>query len=327
MKVLLTGVGGFIGFHVARALCAEGVRVLGVDNLNPYYDVALKEARLKELAAYSESGVFSFHKLDIADQEAMAGLVEAEGEGITHVVHLAAQAGVRYSLTHPFDYASSNLVGQLVMLELCRGLPALQHFVYASSSSVYGANTELPFSEAARVEKPVSLYAATKRSGELLAYSYSHLYQIPMTGLRFFTVYGPWGRPDMAYFSFTKALFDGTPITVFGQGQMQRDFTYIDDVVAGVTAAMQHVPKGEVPYALFNLGNDKSEALGDFIAVLEQATGREAVKELREMQPGDMRATHADITRARAELGYDPKTTIAEGLPRFVEWYRGFYGE
>ena len=325
MTVLVTGVAGFIGCHIAHALLDRGQRVVGVDNLNDYYDPALKQARLTRLEARQG---FSFHRLDLADREALPALCAAMPE-VEQAVHMAAQAGVRYSLDHPFAYVDANVTGQLAVMEACRRLPRLRHLVYASSSSVYGANTKLPFSVADRVDHPVSLYAATKRAGELMAETYARLYDLPMTGLRFFTVYGPWGRPDMAYYLFTKAILEGQPIRVFNEGKMRRDFTYIDDVVAGVLTALERPPEaaGETPpHRLYNLGNNRTEDLMRFIAVLEQACGREALKEFAGMQPGDVKETYADIAPARRDLGFDPKTTIDEGLPRFVAWFREYYG-
>jgi len=324
MTVLLTGAAGFIGFHVARALLDRGERVVGVDNLSSYYDPSLKRARLAQLAG---EAAFTFHELDIADRAAVFAMTEAVPE-IDRVVHLAAQAGVRYSLENPFAYAETNVLGHLVVLEASRRLARLRHLVYASSSSVYGGNSKLPFSVDDRVDSPVSLYAATKRADELIGHCYAHLYGLPVTGLRFFTVYGPWGRPDMAYYSFTRAIFEGRPIRVFNRGEMQRDFTYIDDVVPGVLAALDRPPEGAdgVPHRLYNLGNHRAEKLLKFIAVLESACGREAAKEFVAMQPGDMEATYADIEPARRDLGFDPGTRIEEGLPLFVSWYRSYHG-
>ncbi len=325
MTVLVTGAAGFIGSYLCQALLDRQRRVIGIDNLNDYYDPALKRERLKRLEAREG---FSFHRLDLADREALPVLCDATPE-IEQVAHMAAQAGVRYSLDHPFAYVDANVTGQLVVMEACRRLPRLRHLVYASSSSVYGANTKLPFSVEDRVDRPVSLYAATKRAAELMAETYARLYDLPMTGLRFFTVYGPLGRPDMAYYLFTKAILEGQPIRVFNKGEMRRDFTYIDDIVAGVLAALDHPPEaaeGQPPHRLYNLGNHRSEDLMRFIAVLEQACGREAQKELAAMQPGDVKETYADIAPARRDLGFDPKTTIDEGLPRFVAWYRKHYG-
>ncbi len=322
MTVLVTGAAGFVGFHLCRALLARGSPVVGIDSLNDYYDPALKQARLAELEAAKD---FSFVQADIADREALFALADAHSD-IAQVVHLAAQAGVRYSLQDPFAYTHANVTGQLTVMEACRRLPRLTHLVYASSSSVYGANTKVPFAVEDRVDQPVSLYAATKRSAELLAESYARLYQLPMTGLRFFTVYGPWGRPDMAYFSFTKAIFEDREIQVFNQGNLSRDFTYIDDIIAGILALLDRPPSGEVPHRLYNLGNNRSETLMHFIEVLESACGREARKVFTEMQPGDVVATYADIETSRRDFGFDPRVSIEEGLPKFVAWYREFYG-
>jgi UDP-glucuronate 4-epimerase len=323
MSVLITGVAGFIGSFVAAALLERGERVIGVDNLNDYYDVALKRARLARLEGRPG---FSFRELDIADRAGMEALA-AEAE-ITRVVHLAAQAGVRYSLQNPYAYIQSNLMGHTVVLELCRRLPRCEHLVFASSSSVYGGNTKLPFAVEDRVDQPVSLYAATKKSDELISHVYSHLFRIPQTGLRFFTVYGPWGRPDMALFIFTRAILAGRPIPVFNHGDMSRDFTYIDDIVAGVLAALDNPPpdRGEAPpYHLYNIGNNHPEPLMRLIEVLEQALGRKAVKDFQPMQPGDVKATYADISAIQRDLGFRPTTPIDVGVPRFVAWYRDFY--
>lgn len=325
MTVLVTGAAGFIGAHLAHALLDRGRRVLGVDNLNDYYDPALKQARLARLEAREG---FAFRRLDLTDRAALPALCAATPE-VEQVAHMAAQAGVRYSLDHPFAYVDANVTGQLVVMEACRRLPRLRHLVYASSSSVYGANAKLPFSVADRVDHPVSLYAATKRAAELMAETYARLHGLPMTGLRLFTVYGPWGRPDMAYYLFTKAILEGRPIKVFNKGEMRRDFTYVDDAVAGVLAALERPPEATgaaPPHRLYNLGNSRSEDLLRFIAVLEQACGREAIKEFADMQPGDVKETYADIEPARRDLGFDPKTTIEEGLPRFVAWFRDYHG-
>jgi UDP-glucuronate 4-epimerase len=321
MKVLLTGAAGFIGYHVAQALLARGDEVIGVDNLNAYYEVSLKEARLANLQAHK---AFRFEKLDIADRDAMLAL-DAKHAGITHVVHLAAQAGVRHSLTDPYTYITSNVMGQVTLLELARKLPKLEHFVYASSSSVYGGNTKLPFSIDDETEQPNSLYAATKKADELIGHTYAHLYGVPSTGLRFFTVYGPWGRPDMAAFLFTRAILAGEPIRVFNHGEMWRDFTYVDDIVAGVLAAVARKPTRTPPHAVYNLGNHRSEKLTDFIALIENALGRKATYKLEPMQPGDVARTYADIEASRRDLGFDPKTPIAEGIPRFIKWYADYY--
>ena len=325
MTILVTGAAGFIGFHVCRALLARGERVLGVDNLNDYYDVRLKQARLTVL---EEHGSFGFVRADIADREAMAAAVEPERQSIARIVHLAAQAGVRHSLVDPYAYVQANVMGQVVMLELSRALPALEHIVYASSSSVYGGVAEAPFRADARVDAPVSLYAATKKAGELIGHVYGHLHALPATGLRFFTVYGPWGRPDMAYFLFTRAILEGRPITLFNHGRMKRDFTCIDDAVPAVLSDLDAPPAGEgsVPHRLYNVGNNRPEALTDFVAALERALGRKARIEHAPMQPGDVEETWADIAPLQRDHGYAPKTAIAEGIPRFVAWYREHYG-
>lgn len=323
MTILVTGAAGFIGYHVSAALLARGESVVGIDNLNAYYDVRLKEARLAKLR--SQPG-FAFHRCDIADRAAVAEAFAQAGE-VSGIVHLAAQAGVRYSLENPYAYVEANVMGQVVMLEAARQQPGLKHFVYASSSSVYGLNTVTPFSEDHRVDQPVSLYAATKKAGEMIAHTYSHLYAIPTTGLRFFTVYGPWGRPDMAPMLFADAILSGRPIQVFNQGRMRRDFTYIDDIVAGVLAALDRPPTvepGLVPFRLYNLGNSRTEPLGRFIEVMERALGSSAEKIYVPMQPGDVVETSADITASRRDLGFDPKTSLDEGLPRFADWYRSY---
>jgi UDP-glucuronate 4-epimerase len=322
MQVLLTGSAGFIGYHVAEALLARGDTVIGVDNLNSYYDVKLKHDRLAQLQARPG---FSFVAADISDRPAIEAIVR-QHPGITHVVHLAAQAGVRHSLVDPYAYVTSNVMGQVVMLEAARALGRLEHFVYASSSSVYGGNTKLPFSVGDETERPNSLYAATKKADELIGHTYAHLYGLPSTGLRFFTVYGPWGRPDMAAFLFTDAIMKGKPIRVFNDGNMWRDFTYVDDIVAGVLAAMARKPTNSPPHAVYNLGNHKSEKLTDFIAEIERALNRKASYQFEPMQPGDVERTYADIDASRRDLGFDPKTPIREGVPRFVQWYRGYYG-
>jgi UDP-glucuronate 4-epimerase len=326
MSTLLTGAAGFIGFHVARALLERGDRVVGIDNLNDYYDVRLKEARLAELSAFAG---FTFARLDVADRDGVGALVQAHRD-LRGIIHLAAQAGVRYSLENPYAYIEANVMGTLVLLEAARRIDKLAAFTYASSSSVYGANRKQPFSVDDPVEQPVSLYAATKRSCELIARSYSHLYGLPATGLRFFTVYGPWGRPDMAAYLFTRAILAGEPIKVFNEGRMARDFTYIDDIVAGTVAAHDHAPAAGaaadgVPHRLYNLGNHRPEKLLDFIAVLERALGRTARKELLPLQPGDVPESFADIEAARRDLGFEPKTTIEDGIGRFVAWYKHYH--
>jgi UDP-glucuronate 4-epimerase len=319
--ILVTGAAGFIGYHVSRALLARGEQVVGIDNLNDYYDTALKGARLDRLLR--DSG-FSFRKLDISQPDAILPLTEKWPE-ITGIVHLAAQAGVRYSLENPFAYVQANVMGQVTMLELARRLKSLRHFVYASSSSVYGANKKVPFAIEDDVGAPQSLYAATKRSDELIAHTYAHLYRIPVTGLRFFTVYGPWGRPDMAYYAFTRAITKGEPIRIFNRGEMWRDFTYIDDIVEGTLRALDHVPSGAPPVALYNLGNNKPEKLTDFVAALEKQIGRKAQIKLEPMQPGDVPSTFADIDASRRDLGFAPVTPIETGLAHFVDWYRDYH--
>jgi UDP-glucuronate 4-epimerase len=325
MPILLTGAAGFIGYHVSQALLARGESVIGVDNLNDYYDVSLKEARLAQLMGQRS---FTFQRADIAERAAIEALCARHPE-IDRIVHLAAQAGVRYSLVNPFAYAEANITGHLVMLEAARRLPKLVHMVYASSSSVYGGNTKLPFAVSDPVERPVSLYAATKRAGELMSYNYSHLYRLPLTGLRFFTVYGPWGRPDMSAFLFTKAILASEPIKVFNNGDMRRDFTFVDDIVAGVLAALDHPPPptgdGQPRHRVYNLGNHRSEPLMRFIQVIEQACKRKARIEFAPMQPGDVPETYADIEASTHDLGFLPRTTIDEGIPRFVAWFREYY--
>jgi UDP-glucuronate 4-epimerase len=320
--ILVTGAAGFIGSQVALALVRRGEAVLGIDNLNDYYDVALKQARLQLLTPEKS---FIFRKLDIAERDGMLTLAK-EFSDVTHIVHMAAQAGVRYSLINPYAYVQSNVMGQVVMLELARALPAFKHFVYASSSSVYGANTKLPFSVEDRVELPVSLYAATKRADELIGHTYAHLYGIPATGLRLFTVYGPWGRPDMAPMLFARAIIAGEPIRVFNHGEMWRDFTFIDDIVDGVIKAMDRPAAGSPPHKLYNLGNNKSEKLTDFIAAIEQALQRKAIIQFEPMQPGDVEATYADIESSRRDLGFDPATPMSVGIPKFIKWYKDYFG-
>ena len=325
MSILITGAAGFIGSNVAGRLLDRGIPVVGIDNLNDYYDPALKQARLDRLSGREG---FSFRRVDVQDREAILALAEAFPE-VTEIVHLAAQAGVRYSLENPFAYVESNVMGHLCMMELARRLPKLRHFVYASSSSVYGGNKELPFSVDQRVDSPVSLYAATKRSDELMSYCYAHLYDLPSTGLRFFTVYGPWGRPDMSAYIFTRAIFEGEPIRIFNHGDMRRDFTFIDDIVAGVLAVIEQPPRrdGETPpHKVYNIGNHRSEPLLRFVELIESACGREAIKEFAEMQPGDVKETYADIGPAQRDFGFQPQTSIDEGIPRFVAWYREYHG-
>jgi UDP-glucuronate 4-epimerase len=323
MTFLVTGAAGFIGFHLCESLLARGEKVIGIDSLNTYYDVTLKEARLAQLER--KTG-FSFHRINIADTEAILDLA-ARNTNVTHIVNLAAQAGVRHSLTHPRDYTNANLDGFLEILELARHLPRLKHLVYASSSSVYGANTKLPFSVEDQVDHPVSLYAASKKANELMAHSYSHLYGIPATGLRFFTVYGPWGRPDMAAYIFTRAILAGEPIQVFNNGEMRRDFTYVDDIVSGVVACLDRPPQTNqgAPHKVYNIGNHRSENLLDFVAILEKSIGKKAEIQLRPMQPGDVKDTYADIEATARDFGFRPTTTIEEGLPKFVQWYRAYH--
>ena len=323
MSILVTGAAGFIGFHVCNTLLARGESVVGVDNINDYYDVSLKEARLDRLTA--QTG-FTFHKADIADREAMSE-IQARHKGITCIIHLAAQAGVRYSLQNPAAYIQTNIVGHFVLLELCRHMDTLEHFVYASSSSVYGGNTKLPFSVGDPTDTPSSLYAATKKADELMSHCYSHLFKVPATGLRFFTVYGPWGRPDMAAYIFAKAISEGRPIPVFNYGEMQRDFTYIDDIVAGVIAVADspQISTNSAPHRVYNIGNNKSEPLLQFISLLEKSLGRKAELDLQPMQPGDVKATFADIGDIKRDYGFKPNTSIEEGIPQFIAWFREYH--
>lgn len=333
MKVLLTGVAGFIGMHTAQRLLARGDEVVGIDNLNDYYEVSLKESRLALLQGLPG---FRFVHMDVADRAGIAQLFAEEG--FDRVIHLAAQAGVRYSLKNPHAYADSNLIGFVNILEGCRH-SQVAHLVYASSSSVYGGNTKMPFSEHDSVDHPVSLYAATKKANELMAHTYSHLYGLPTTGLRFFTVYGPWGRPDMALFLFTKAILEGRPIDVFNHGNMKRDFTYIDDIVEGVIRTLDRTAcanlgydanqadpaSSNVPYRVFNIGNNDPVPLLDFIAAVEDALGMKAEKRLLPMQDGDVPATYADTTLLNEWVGFAPSTTVQDGVARFVTWYRKYY--
>lgn len=330
MTVLVTGAAGFIGAATCRALLERGDAVLGIDNLNAYYDPALKQARIGSLQEFGAR--FRFEQLDFADASAIEGLTRTAD--LDRIVHLGAQAGVRYSLENPQAYVQSNLVGHCNMLELARTLD-VEHFVYASSSSVYGGNKDLPFRVEDRADHPVSLYAATKRADELTSEAYAHLYRLPMTALRFFTVYGPWGRPDMAMWLFTEALFAGRPLPLFNGGDMRRDFTYIDDVVAGVIACLDAPPRDDgsekaggsrAPHAIYNLGNHRSEDLMRVISLLEQATGQKAELEQKPMQPGDVKDTFADISAIERDHRFRPSTTIDEGIPRFVNWYRGYHG-
>lgn len=324
MKVLVTGVAGFIGMHAAKRLLDQGDTVVGIDNLNGYYDVRLKEGRLQTLQPMSR---FRFQHLDIADRQRLWALFESEK--FDRVLHLAAQAGVRYSLQNPHVYVESNLVGFANVLDACRH-HSVQHLVYASSSSVYGGNTKMPFSESDPVDQPVSLYAATKKANELLAYSYSHLYALPTTGLRFFTVYGPWGRPDMAYFLFTRSILEGKPIDVFNHGNMKRDFTYIDDVVEGVLRVLQRTatpaPGATAPARVFNIGNNRPVQLNELITLLETHLGKSTGRRLLPMQPGDVHETYADVSSLEQWVGFRPSTPLAEGIERFVSWYLSRYG-
>jgi UDP-glucuronate 4-epimerase len=320
--VLVTGAAGFIGFHVSQALLERGCIVIGYDNCNDYYDVSLKEGRLGVLSAYPE---FTFIKGDLADKEALDSVFSTYAPTI--ILHLGAQAGVRYSIDNPYAYLQSNLVGFLNILEACRNFKT-SHLVYASSSSVYGMNEKVPFSTSDNVDSPVSLYAATKKSNELMAHCYTHLYGFPSTGLRFFTVYGPWGRPDMAYFSFTNRIVKGEPIKIFNNGDMWRDFTYIDDVVAGI---LNILPNPPVPnehgdrYKLYNIGNNKPEQIMDYFAALEKALGVTAKKEFLPMQPGDVYQTYADVDDLMRDFDFKPSTPIDVGLQKFVDWYRTYY--
>ncbi|MCE5393517.1 MAG: NAD-dependent epimerase [Acidithiobacillus sp.] len=330
-RVLVTGAAGFIGFHLSRRLLADGYTVHGIDNLNGYYDPGLKRSRLSQLEGHP---AFTFQRLDLADREGVAVLFDRWPFDM--VIHLAAQAGVRHSLRAPHDYADSNLLGFLNILEGCRK-QQVSHLLFASSSSVYGANSRLPYSVHDPVDHPVSLYAASKRAGELMAHSYAHLYRIPSTGLRFFTVYGPWGRPDMAYFSFTQKILAGKKIPVFNHGQMRRDFTYIDDIVEAVVRLLPHAPQGQnlwpedpassaAPFRIFNIGNHQPVALMDFIQILEQVLQKKADLELLPMQDGDVLATYADVQELQELVDFAPRTDLAEGLSAFVDWYRSYYG-
>jgi UDP-glucuronate 4-epimerase len=319
MTVLVTGAAGFIGFHTARALLARGDTVLGVDNLNDYYDIALKQARLAQLAGPG----FSFVHADVADREAMFALAS---DDVTHVVHLAAQAGVRFSMVDPYAYVTANVMGQVVMLEFCRILRRLEHFVYASSSSVYGLNRDIPFSERDRVDQPSSLYAATKRAGELISHAYTHLYALPQTGLRFFTVYGPWGRPDMAYYAFARAILAGEPIPVYDGGRPKRDFTYIDDIVAGVVGAMDRPPGTSEGARVLNIGNHRSETVSRLVSLLEDALGRRAVIRDVKRPVADVESTWADVNAIGALTGYAPTTPLEVGIPRFAAWFMNYHG-
>jgi len=348
MKILVTGTAGFIGYHTVLKLVDKCGQIIGIDGINDYYDVNLKYGRLAE-TGIDKSAVeyntpvkstkfdnYSFIKLNLEDREAMKKLFEKEK--FTHVCHLAAQAGVRYSIENPYAYIDSNISGFINILECCRN-HKVEHLVFASSSSVYGLNEKIPFSTSDNVDHPVSLYAATKKSNELMAHAYSHLYQIPVTGLRFFTVYGPWGRPDMAYFSFTKAISEGKPINIFNNGDMMRDFTYIDDIIEGVVRVLGIIPKGnsiwsgmkpdpscsKAPYKIYNIGNNNPVKLLDFVKVIEKELGREADKKYLPMQAGDVYATYADVDDIVKDTGFRPSTTIEDGINKFVTWYKGYY--
>jgi UDP-glucuronate 4-epimerase len=318
LKYLVTGTAGFIGMYTAIRLLEQGHEVVGLDNLNDYYEPELKQYRLAKLVPYEN---FRFVEMDLADRDGMAALFKAEQ--FDRVIHLAAQAGVRYSIENPFAYVDSNLVGMMTILEGCRH-NGVGHLVYASSSSVYGMNAKIPFSEDDQVDHPVSLYAATKKSNELMAHSYAKLYKIPVTGLRFFTVYGPAGRPDMAPWLFTEAIMNDQPIKVFNHGKMLRDFTYVDDIVEGVIRIQDQPPAGEIPYNLFNIGNNEPIELSRFIAAIETATGKAAQKIMLDMQPGDVERTYADTARLEIAVGYKPQTEIEDGIAKFVEWYKEY---
>jgi UDP-glucuronate 4-epimerase len=330
MNILVTGAAGFIGFHLSKRLLAENHHVIGVDNLNDYYDVRLKNERIKQL---ENNDKFTFYKVDLADSEGLNSIFERHS--IPIVINLAAQAGVRYSLTHPHSYVHSNLVGFVNILEACRHYQ-VEHLLYASSSSVYGANTKTPFSTQDSVDHPVSIYAATKKANELMAHTYSHLFNIPTTGLRFFTVYGPWGRPDMAYYSFTKDIIEGNPIKVYNNGNMRRDFTYIDDIVEGIVKLLNQPPEPDpnrnldpstshAPYKIYNIGNNSPVRLLDFIQTLENLIGKKAKIEFLPMQPGDVKETYADITDLQKAAGFSPATPLEIGLSQFVDWYKKYH--
>jgi UDP-glucuronate 4-epimerase len=333
MKLLITGAAGFIGFHLSKKLLEEGYQVIGIDNLNDYYDPGLKKARLEVLGGYNN---FSFHKVDLKDKSEVDSIFETYKP--TYVINLAAQAGVRYSIENPYAYVDSNLIGFMNILEACRNYP-VKHLIYASSSSVYGGNKVAPFSTNHNVDHPVSLYAATKKSNELMAHTYSHLYGIPTTGLRFFTVYGPWGRPDMAYFSFTRDIIVGKPIKVFNHGKMERDFTYIDDIIEGILRLIDKIPEANkdwdetvddistsfAPYKIYNIGNNQPVSLMRFINILEEKIGKVAEKIYMDMQPGDVLKTYADVSDLQKDIGFKPSTSLEQGLAEFVRWYKDYY--
>lgn len=332
-KILITGAAGFIGFHLSKRLCENGVTIHGIDNLNDYYDPQLKKDRLNELKKYEN---FTFQKLDLADRDGMKDMFETTSPDV--VIHLAAQAGVRYSIDNPYSYIDSNLNGFINILEGCRH-NNIEHLLFASSSSVYGANTKVPFDEDDPVNHPVSLYAATKKSNELMAHSYAHLYRLPCTGLRFFTVYGPWGRPDMAYYSFTKNIYEGNSIDVFNNGDMMRDFTYIDDIIEGVIRLIETKAQPDsnwssddpkpssstAPYRILNIGNNQPEKLMDFINIIEEETGMHAKTNMKPMQPGDVYATYADTDKLHDAISFKPSTSLKEGIGKFIGWYREYY--
>jgi UDP-glucuronate 4-epimerase len=322
MAILLTGAAGFIGYHVAEALLARSETVIGIDSLNDYYDLRLKQARLDRLLGRAG---FAFHRVDVSDRDAV-GTIIRENKDIDRVVHLAAQAGVRHSLVDPYAYVQANVMGHLVILEAARRIEGLRHLVYASSSSVYGANQALPFAETDRVDAPVSVYAATKRADELMSHAYGHLFGLPQTGLRFFTVYGPWGRPDMAYYSFANAIVAGEPITLYDGGTLRRDFTYVDDIVAGVLGVLDHPPDAGAPARVLNIGNHRSEPVSALIAALEQALGRTAVVHSAPRPAADVVETFAAVEAIGALTGFAPETTLQEGIPRFVAWFRAWHG-
>jgi UDP-glucuronate 4-epimerase len=318
VKVLVTGAAGFIGYHTAEALLARGDTVVGIDSLNDYYDVRLKQARLDRLR---ERPGFAFHHADVSDREAVGQVIAGNGD-LTGIVHLAAQAGVRHSLVDPYSYVQSNVMGHLVILEAARRLSGLRHMVYASTSSVYGLNTEMPFREADRVDTPVSLYAATKRADELMSHAYAHLFGLPLTGLRFFTVYGPWGRPDMAYYSFAKAIMEGEPITLYDGGRLRRDFTYIDDIVAGVLGSLDQPPDDVNVPRLLNIGNHQAEEVREMVRLLEESLGRKAEIRSAPRPAVDVEATFASVDAIAALTGFAPKTPLSLGIPRFVAWFQ-----
>ncbi|MBS7528095.1 NAD-dependent epimerase [Fusibacter paucivorans] len=333
MKILITGAAGFIGFHLSKKLLDQSYQIIGIDNLNEYYDPSLKQSRLEILGKYNN---FNFHKVDLKDKAVVDSIFETYQP--THVINLAAQAGVRYSIENPYAYVDSNLIGFMNILEACRNYP-VEHLLYASSSSVYGGNKVAPFSTNHNVDHPVSLYAATKKSNELMAHTYSHLYGIPTTGLRFFTVYGPYGRPDMAYFSFTKDILAGKPIKVFNHGKMERDFTYIDDIVEGIVKLVDKAPAANkdwdeskddlstsfAPYKIYNIGNNNPVQLMRFINALESAIGKESEKVYMDMQPGDVLRTYADVSDLERDINFKPFTSIEDGLKKFIEWYEEYY--